>query len=69
MDESVDHKEATQPIARCVECDREIEHYNTFVSPTNETTVVCWECLSRKEKGFNAQRGFTRDSRRGVIIR
>jgi hypothetical protein len=46
---------------RCTECDREVEHYNTFVAPTNETSVVCWECLQRQEKGFNAKRDFRRD--------
>ena len=54
---------------RCAECDREVEHYNTFLSPTNEHRVVCWECTSREEKGFNAKRDFRRDSRTGVIPR
>ena len=55
--------------ARCTQCDREMEHYNTFVSPTNVETVICWQCLSRQEKGFNAKRDFRRDSRSGVIVR
>lgn len=55
--------------SRCSECDREKDHYNTFVSPTNVETVICWECLSREEKGFNAKRDFRRDSRSGVIPR
>lgn len=58
-----------KPIARCSECDRETDHYNTFVSPTNSETVVCWQCLARDEKGFNAKPDFRRDSRRGVIPR
>ena len=58
-----------KPIARCSQCDREMDHYNTFLSPENVETVVCWECLERKEKGFNAKRDFRRDSRFGVIQR
>ncbi len=58
-----------KPLARCVECDREVTHYNTFVTSTDEERIVCWECLSREEKGFNAKRDFKRDSRRGVIPR
>lgn len=58
-----------KPIARCDECDREMAHYNTFVSPTNVETVVCWQCLAREEKGFNSKRDFRRDSRSGVIPR
>jgi recombinational DNA repair protein (RecF pathway) len=58
-----------KPFSRCVECDREMTHYNTFVTSTDEERVVCWECLSREEKGFNAKRDFKRDSRSGVIPR
>lgn len=54
---------------RCSECDREKDHYTTFLSPTNVETVICWECLSREEKGFNAKRDFRRDSRSGIIPR
>ena len=64
-----DRKANGLPPARCTECDRVMEHYNTFVMPDNETRVVCWECLQRQEKGFNAKRDFQRDSRRGVIPR
>jgi formylmethanofuran dehydrogenase subunit E len=56
-------------VARCSECDREVTHHNTFLASTGEERVVCWECLSREEKGFNAKRDFKRDSRRGVIPR
>jgi hypothetical protein len=55
--------------ARCTLCDREMTHYNTFISPTDQQRVVCWECLGREEKGFFAKRGFRRDSRRGTIVR
>jgi len=64
-----DPKDNEKLLVRCTECDREVEHYNTFVMPDNETRVVCWECLQRQEKGFNAKRDFRRDSRRGVIPR
>lgn len=56
-------------IVRCSECDRNVDHYYTFVGPTNETRHVCWECQMREEKGFNAKRDFSRRSRRGVIPR
>ena len=62
-------KTEDRPVTRCSECDREVSHYNTFLSPTNEERAVCWECLAREEKGFNATRGFSRQSRRGVIPR
>jgi hypothetical protein len=55
--------------AVCAACDRETDNYNTFLSPTNELRVVCWECLAREEKGFNAKRDFRRDARSGVIPR
>jgi len=64
-----DQKQAAREAVRCSECDRLTEHYNTFLSSTNESRVVCWECLSRQEKGFNASRDFHRQSRRGVIPR
>jgi hypothetical protein len=69
MIKTMDPKNMDKPTMRCSECDRETEHYNTFVTPTNEPRVVCWECLERAEKGFNAKRDFQRDSRRGVIPR
>ena len=58
-----------KPMERCSECDREVDHYNTFLSPTNDRSIICWECLERGEKGFNAKRNFSRTSRRGVIPR
>jgi hypothetical protein len=64
-----DPKNVDLPPARCTECDREVDHYNTFLQPTGEQTVVCWQCLQRREKGFNASPDFRRDSRRGVIPR
>jgi len=50
-------------------CDREVEHYNKFLTAHNEEDVVCWECTQREEKGFFADRDFRRTSRRGVIPR
>ena len=69
MIESTDPKITQKPAVRCSECDREMEHYNTFLSPENETRVVCWECTSRAEKGFNAKRDFHRSARSGDIPR
>jgi hypothetical protein len=69
MIESNDPKEMDKTPVRCSECDREMEHYNAFLSPTNEVRNVCWQCLQREEKGFNAKRDFHRSSRRGVIPR
>ncbi len=69
MIESIDPKITEKPSARCSECDRVREHYNVFLSPTNRETVVCWECLKRREKGFFAKRDFYRKSRSGVIPR
>lgn len=69
MIESIDPKMMEKTAVRCVKCDREMEHYNTFIEPTNETVIVCWECLMREEKGFNAKRDFRRGSRYGVIPR
>lgn len=69
MIETIDTKELDKPPMRCSECDREMEHYNIFISPTNEERVVCWECLEREEKGFNTKRGFRRGARGGNIPR
>ena len=69
MIESIDPKKMDKPTARCAECDREVVHYNTFLSPTNEERIVCWECTGRDEKGFNAKRDFHREARSGVIPR
>jgi len=54
---------------RCSECDREVEHYNVFLAPTNEEKVICWECMQRGDKGFFAKRGFRRGGRSGFIPR
>ena len=64
-----DPKEIELKAVRCSECDREMTHYNTFVSPTNVEQVICWQCLARKEKGFNAKRDFRREARSGYIPR
>jgi hypothetical protein len=54
---------------RCSECDREMSHYNVFLAANDEKKAVCWQCLSRKEKGFNARRDFRREARSGYIPR
>lgn len=69
MTEIADNAETPLELKRCTLCDREMAHYNTFVSPTDEKRVVCWECLGREEKGFFAKRGFHRDSRGGTVVR
>lgn len=69
MIEAKDPKLTDAAAVRCSKCDREMEHYNTFVSPTNVRENVCWECLAREEKGFFAHRSFQRGARSGVIPR
>jgi hypothetical protein len=69
MIESIDTKGIDKIAVRCSECDREMTHYNNFLSPTNEVKNICWECLQREEKGFFAKRDFHRSSRRGIIPR
>lgn len=58
-----------KPLVRCSECDREVDHYYTFISPTNVQSHVCWECQMREEKGFNAKRTYGRLARGGMIPR
>ena len=65
MIEEIDPKTIDRSPVRCEECDREMDHYNTFVSPTNERRNVCWQCLQRQEKGFFAHRSFSRGARTG----
>ena len=67
--EMIDPKEAGKPLVRCDECDREVEHYNTYLLPTNMYRHVCWRCTARMEKGFNAKPDFHRSTRRGVVPR
>ena len=69
MVESIDPKVTERPTRRCFECDREMEHWNEFVLPSNERRIICWECRERMEKGFNAKRDFRRQSRFGYIPR
>jgi hypothetical protein len=69
MIEGLDPKTMDKPLKRCSECDREMEHYNEFVLPSNERRIICWECLQRTEKGFNAKRTFRREARSGYIPR
>lgn len=58
-----------RPLAKCSVCDRETTHYNVIISPTDSAETICWTCLMREEKGFNARKGFRRMARRGVIPR
>lgn len=69
MNTEIDPKQMDKPIVRCAECDREVDHYNVFLSPTNEEKYVCWECMQRGDKGFFTKRTFKRSARGGVIPR
>ena len=69
MTESIDPKTIDKPVMRCTSCDREVVHYNTFIAPSNIESVICWQCLARNEKGFNAKSDFSRHGRRGVVPR
>ena len=64
-----DPKDMNLSPVRCSECDREMTHYNVFLSPNGDQTPVCWQCLARREKGFNAKRDFRREARTGYIPR
>jgi hypothetical protein len=57
IDTSVNLK-MKKPLERCHECDIETDHYNIFITPSNERRVICAECLLRAEKGFNTKPGF-----------
>jgi hypothetical protein len=69
MIESIDPKSTVKPLVKCAKCDREVDHYNTFIEADNEVVIVCWECTQREEKGFFQKRDFHRSSRRGIIPR
>ncbi len=69
MIESLDPKTIDKTPVRCTECDREMEHYNTFRGANNEERIICWECTQRAEKGFFAKRGFHRGARHDDIPR
>jgi len=67
MIESIDPKVIDKPVVRCDKCDREIDHYNTFLDADNRVVDVCWECTQRDEKGFFQKRDFFRRSRIGKL--
>lgn len=68
MIDSIDPKTMERPLTKCAMCDREVEHYNTYLAPDNEMTSVCWQCIQREEKGFNTKADFKRSSRaRGTL--
>lgn len=66
---AIEPKPTIKPLIRCASCDREVVYYNTVLVTPNEPRNICWECTAREEKGFNAERTFSRMSRRGVIPR
>lgn len=69
MVEKKGSKKTDKPEVRCAECDGMTDHYNVWLSPSNEERVVCWECQMRDEKNFFTKRDFSRRSRHGVIPR
>ncbi len=69
MFEEMDPTITDKPLERCTECDRMMDHYNVWLSPSNEERIVCWECKMRDEKNFFNKRDFSRRSRHGVIPR
>jgi hypothetical protein len=68
IEEITNNAEEKEPV-RCWKCDRVVEHYNTYLSPDNETQNICARCIQREEKGFNTKPDWQRASRRGVIPR
>lgn len=68
IEQNLNAEENKAPV-RCAECDREMGHYITFTSSTNEQRNVCWQCTDREEKGYNTKRGWGREARDGDIPR
>jgi len=50
-------------------CERRTSIFTKGAVNTGETRVICWQCLARAEKGFNAKRNFRREARSGYIPR
>jgi hypothetical protein len=67
MPEIIANNAESKPLARCTECDRETTHYFSFVLPTNEVKIVCWECQDREDKGYNMKPAWKRDRRQQDI--
>lgn len=67
MLETITNNAEPKAITRCVECDREVDNYVTFVSPTNETENICWDCQQRADKGFNTKPEWRRRARQKDI--
>ena len=67
MIESTDPKQMEKTPVRCDKCDREVDHYNSFLDADNSVHYVCWECMQRDEKGFFQKRDFYRQSRLGRL--
>jgi hypothetical protein len=68
MDETIANNAEPKPIVRCIECDREVDHYVTFVMPSNETRHVCWSCQDREDKGFNRRTEFRKERSGGRFL-
>jgi len=67
MTETITNNAEPKLVTRCVECDRETDHYVTFVNPSNETESVCWDCQQRTDKGFNTKKTWKRSARQKDI--
>ncbi len=67
MDETVANNAQPKPAVRCDECDTIVEHYVTFVTPSNELHHVCWNCKQREDKYYNLKPGWRRSPRQKQI--
>ncbi len=63
MLETIANNAEPKPPARCTECDNVRTHYFSFVLPSNEVKIVCWECQDREDKGYNMKPSFKRNRR------
>ena len=67
MDETVANNAQPKPMVRCDECDTLVEHYVTFVMPSNELHHTCWNCQNREDKFYNTKPGWHRSARQKQI--
>ncbi|MCA1623882.1 MAG: hypothetical protein LC768_16770 [Acidobacteria bacterium] len=68
MNETIANNAEPRPTVRCIECDTEVEHYVTFVMPSNEMRNVCWSCQDREDKGFNMKPEYRRERSGGRFL-
>ena len=65
--ELISNNSEPKPFVRCDECDTEVDHYVTFVTPTNDIHNVCWSCQERDDKGINQRAEWKRGARQREI--